>query len=1374
MGEMAEYKVGQVVELSNGSRATVRWIGQGEFAPGEWLGLELEEPIGKNNGEVKGKRYFRCADDYGMMVRPESIKAVVKPAPTAASAKATTMAAKRTSMIGIGSNGVKAPVPVANKRMSTVAAPAVRRQTLIDPTSKRQSMNAASPTPAPRSTAPKGLPSPTKQVGGRPASISSAPKPTATASRPSTTSTAVKRTSLGGRPSLAPGGTATRTTRAPSLAASATAPKPVAPSAARRTVAPRLSSLQQQANGRTASISSRTELSEHDSTEQDDDNDQSPADQGIDGTADGTARGSSKAGPALLSPPVSAREPTSPHLSRPTTQQLSSQNRKIDDLETKLRILEKQKTEDKDRLKDLERLSGERDKLEGLIQKLQAKIQPQSQEILQLRKEVKELEERANAAEGAQANIDDAIEEATLDREMAEELAETYKIELDTIRKSHEELKLEVEILRAENEDLGREMSPEERDSMGFAQLEKSNERLRDALIRLRDITQDTEAELRDQIRELQDESTELATVKIKFEESQEQLGHSESLIEELRQQLESAQGAEEMIEELTEKNMALSEQIEDLRSAVEDLESLKEINDELELNHVEHEKAMQEDIDYRDALLFEQARKASEQQEVMEELEYTVTRFRELVSNLTSDLEDMRASQQITEAEANDLSSRSKAMLDLNMRLQQSAAKTQVKVLETELKRLEAQEASDHLAIIQMFLPESYAQHRDSVKAFLRFKRVSFKAAMMHSFMREKVNGLAVPGHEEDMFAACDVLDKLTWIAAMCDRFAKFIVSCPLEVFTDIANASYDLDPVERMFNAFVDRLKRDDLKEQQCAADLQRTISVLEHLGERYLGEGLADYAEAVHMRALVIQSHLETGALAVAHIKSTAQARVVLPSDADETDEEEAQSFLAKADSVVSQIRSAKVIAGKALHQLEELKSRSLTLEPSTEASIEGAQTAVAALAAACRASGLGVARIVNEEARLDSLTFEQVMHAVADADETPFSSLTSTANAITTAVQSFSSLTLTLSQTVEFTGPQTDNLSASSTPWAQLASRLRDESSASAGHEAEIARLQTQLNERSTALAMKDKTVSELNVSVEVLEKRAADATKATNRARELEQNLQQAERKARDLDSRLVRAIEDVRALRIERETWIASGASKAGSHDGGDGATEGVNINVHPDFVPAKAANEISTLRTELEAAQCVVRQLRAATNQANQSAALTDGILESLTPQPKISSHEYEASMLEKSAKDAFKSLRTLVSRENASFVKLQHVDKKERLKWKPFQETVTWQVGKRREEWENWKEWVGIVAKDEETATKRREAVRQARQEKSKMQQAKAGSEPAIARGDILAKLSLKTVGNRGDAKAFNGEITIVNPTEWDGLGGKLGLIY
>ncbi|XP_022247769.1 CAP-Gly domain-containing linker protein 1-like isoform X2 [Limulus polyphemus] len=64
-----QVKVGDrvVVNATSGIKiGTLRYLGTTEFAMGQWAGIELDEPQGKNDGSVAGKRYFECVMKYGL------------------------------------------------------------------------------------------------------------------------------------------------------------------------------------------------------------------------------------------------------------------------------------------------------------------------------------------------------------------------------------------------------------------------------------------------------------------------------------------------------------------------------------------------------------------------------------------------------------------------------------------------------------------------------------------------------------------------------------------------------------------------------------------------------------------------------------------------------------------------------------------------------------------------------------------------------------------------------------------------------------------------------------------------------------------------------------------------------------------------------------------------------------------------------------------------------------------------------------------------------------------------------------------------------------------------------------------------------------
>ena len=56
----------------------IRYYGEVYFAEGTWVGVELDQPYGKNSGDVNGVEYFKCPLNYGTFVRPQKVKRLRK------------------------------------------------------------------------------------------------------------------------------------------------------------------------------------------------------------------------------------------------------------------------------------------------------------------------------------------------------------------------------------------------------------------------------------------------------------------------------------------------------------------------------------------------------------------------------------------------------------------------------------------------------------------------------------------------------------------------------------------------------------------------------------------------------------------------------------------------------------------------------------------------------------------------------------------------------------------------------------------------------------------------------------------------------------------------------------------------------------------------------------------------------------------------------------------------------------------------------------------------------------------------------------------------------------------------------------------------
>ncbi|XP_057184057.1 CAP-Gly domain-containing linker protein 4-like isoform X4 [Triplophysa rosa] len=72
--ENTDVHLGERVLVVGQRTGNIRFYGKTSFAPGFWLGIELDKPSGKNDGSVGGVRYFSCPPKHGVFAPPSRVQ----------------------------------------------------------------------------------------------------------------------------------------------------------------------------------------------------------------------------------------------------------------------------------------------------------------------------------------------------------------------------------------------------------------------------------------------------------------------------------------------------------------------------------------------------------------------------------------------------------------------------------------------------------------------------------------------------------------------------------------------------------------------------------------------------------------------------------------------------------------------------------------------------------------------------------------------------------------------------------------------------------------------------------------------------------------------------------------------------------------------------------------------------------------------------------------------------------------------------------------------------------------------------------------------------------------------------------------------------
>uniref|UniRef100_A0A8D0A4Q0 Dynactin subunit 1 n=1 Tax=Sander lucioperca TaxID=283035 RepID=A0A8D0A4Q0_SANLU len=555
------------------------------------------------------------------------------------------------------------------------------------------------------------------------------------------------------------------------------------------------------------------------------------------------------------------------------SQEEESMRAQVKDLEEKLETLKMKRTEDKAKLKELEKYKIQLEQLQEWKTKMQEQQADLQKQLKEAKKDAREAQEAKDRYMEEMSDTADAIEMATLDKEMAEERAESLQVEVDTLKEKTEELSMDLEILRHEISEKGSDGAAS---SYHVKQLEEQNGRLKEALVRMRDLSTSEKQEHVKLQKQMEKKNSELETLRTQKEKLQEDIKQAEATIDELKEQVDAALGSEEMVETLTERNLDLEEKVRELRETVTDLEAINEMNDELQENGRETEMELREQVDLSAAKVREAEKRVEAAQETVADYQQTIRKYRDLTTSLQEANRELITQQN---ANAEQVQQPPAELFDFKIKFAETRA--YAKAIEMELRKMEVAQSNRQVSLLTSFMPDSFLRHggdHDCILVLLLIPRLICKAELISKQAQEKFDlngnlaqgtGLRGPPGEQRSFAS-GLVYSLCLLQATLHKYEQALNTCSVEVFKRMGTLYSEMSFHERSLDYFIDLLHKDQLDETIQVEPLTKAIKYYQQLHSVHLADHTEDCTVQLADHIKFTQSALDCMGVEVARLR------------------------------------------------------------------------------------------------------------------------------------------------------------------------------------------------------------------------------------------------------------------------------------------------------------------------------------------------------------------------------------------------------------------------------------------------------------------------------------------------------------------------
>ncbi|XP_057330614.1 dynactin subunit 1 isoform X2 [Microplitis mediator] len=511
----------------------------------------------------------------------------------------------------------------------------------------------------------------------------------------------------------------------------------------------------------------------------------------------------------------------------------------VNDLNEKVETLRVKRMQDKEKMKEFEKTKLQVEQLlefKSKVMESQASLQ---RELQRTRQELRETQLAKSTYQEEMADLAETVEMATLDKEMAEEKAETLQIELEQLKEKLEEKTLDLEILRNEMSEQisgssasgGKGLS-----SYEMKQLEQQNIRLKETLVKMRDLSAHEKHEFQKIQKDLDQKKSEILELGRTKEKLSARVEEMEHQIADLQEQVDAALGAEEMVEMLGEKKMLLEERVNDLEEAVADLEALQDMSDQLAESSKELELELREELDLALGSARDAQRHRDAALETLADRELTIAKFRELTNRLQEQYQQLQNRMQSTESVYSGTRGTDQQLAEI-LDFQKTFAETraQTKAVDLELRRLDIEEARTHVKYLLLFMPPAFLTRggdHDAIMTLLLIPRMIQKTEILISQMRDKYQTVdnvdrssLVKGHLVAQYIfRSSLCGHIYALQTVLGAFESTLNVCSPETLLKVGAAYPEMVAQEKAVDSLIYLAKKDQLDENVSTEAIEK----------------------------------------------------------------------------------------------------------------------------------------------------------------------------------------------------------------------------------------------------------------------------------------------------------------------------------------------------------------------------------------------------------------------------------------------------------------------------------------------------------------------------------------------------------------------